>query len=104
MLHVDLFRLVTGKSRIEVREQSGMLVCLELLPVQKVGGAVLITEDKPVIARCSEGLAFLQEGPEGRDTGAWPDHDDWSVTMRRQSKSMRGLDEYPRLLPRPHAL
>ncbi len=59
---------------------------LEFVAVEEVGGGAALSEEEPVASGVAKGAALVQEAAEGRDAGAWADHDDGRVGMLRQAE------------------
>ena len=77
VLHVDLAVLIAGEGEVEAGEMAVGVHGLEFVLVEEVGGGAALSEEEPVASGVAEGAALVQEAAEGRDAGAWADHDDW---------------------------
>src|SRR5690606_15033437 len=61
-LHVNLFLLVATEGRVEAGEVTALHPGDDLLLVEEVGRALLITKEQPVFAVCPGRLALFEKG------------------------------------------
>src|SRR5277367_1828843 len=104
MLHVDSLRSVTREREIKAMQ---LLFRQRLLPldlVEEFGAKVPIGEEQPVSTTRSRRRAMLDEGPERRNSGAGANHDDVSIAVYGQSKTLIGFEEDPRMRASPRSV
>ena len=65
----------------------------EFFPVEKIGGRATVAEEEPVAAFRADGRAFFEEGAEGGDAGAGPDHDHGGVWPGRGPEVFVGMNK-----------
>src|SRR5471032_1925826 len=93
LLHVDLFGLVTGESGVQAAQVTAAQPGFQFLAVVEVAGGALLTEEQPVPALGTLGLAFLQEGAKRRDAGTGADHDHRCSRILRDPEVRAALDK-----------
>src|SRR5262245_36039219 len=94
VLDINLFGLVARKRGIETSESAFVVHRLQLVTIQEIRTLVLVAEEEPVPARGPDGSAFFEKRTERGDASAWPDHDYWTVAVRRRAETFVRLDKY----------
>jgi len=92
ILDVDLALLIAGEGEVEAGEVPVVLHGFELFAVEEVGGGAALAEEEPVATGGAKGTALVQEGAEGSDAGARPDHDDGGGGVGGEAESLVGLN------------
>ena len=92
VLDIGFFHAIARPSEGEPLDHAGLLPFEDVFAEEKIGGAALVTEEKPIAAAIFFQRAMLQEGAEGCDAGAGADHDDGGIGALGQAE-MAGLDE-----------
>ena len=75
VLNIDLLLLIARKGEIEFREQARVDEIAKLLLVEKVGRAMLITEEEPVSAAGPGRASLFEERSKRGDSRSRTDHD-----------------------------
>ena len=93
VLDIDLFRLVAGKGEVELGKLAVFQEILPLKLIEEIIGVALIAEEEPVFPRGTEGRTMLDEGAEGSDPCARPDHDNRCAAIRGEAEIFVRLHE-----------
>src|SRR5207253_559962 len=104
VLDVDLVAGLARPGEGQAGEQARLLHGGELVLVEEVGVLALMAEEEPVAAARADGLPLAQEGAEGRNAGAGPDHHDRRRGIGRQGEAVRLLHVEPHRAARLYAL
>ena len=91
-LNVDLFLLIAAEGGVEAGEVAALHPGDDLIVVEEVAAAFLITEEEPILAGGLRGLTFFEEGAKRGDTGAGADHDDGLCEVGGQAEVVRGVE------------
>jgi hypothetical protein len=102
VLDVHLLLLIAREGRVQAGEYATVLVVLQLLLIKEVEIPSLFAEEEPVFSPGSLGRSLFEKGPERRDAGPGPDHDDRRIAAGRQAEAVGGMDEDANPLPRAY--
>ena len=92
VLDVDFLGLIAREGGGEFVEMTGFLSLGKFIAVKKIATGALVTKEEPIFPWMGVVLAMLEEGAEGGDAGAGPDHDHIAIG-RRQMEVAGGLDK-----------
>ena len=92
VLDVDFLGLIAREGGGEFVEMTGFLSLGKFIAIKKIATGALVTKEEPIFPRMGVVLAVLEEGAEGGDASAGPDHD-YIAVGRRQMEVAGGLDK-----------
>ena len=92
VLDVDFLGLIAREGGGEFVEVTRFLGLGEFIAVEKIATGALVAKEEPIFPWMGVVLAMLEEGAEGGDAGAGPDHDHIAIG-RRQMEVAGGLDK-----------
>src|SRR5437763_3097383 len=93
MLDINFFRLIAREREIEPGQKARLQPGSQLLFVKEIRGALLVSEEKPVLASGAHTLSFFEKGAKRRNACAGTDHDHRRVARGRWFEATRRLDE-----------
>src|SRR5438477_7042779 len=83
MLDINLILLIAQEGAVQMSKKILLLKLFELLAIIVVIAGTLGAEEEPVTPARTDRATLLQKGPEGRDPGPRPNHNNVDIILRQ---------------------